>query len=161
MRLNPQHYISKYNLSSNLVEMGNFKQAEDLLRSAIKDNPIDARLYQSLASLLARQKRTGETERFFNMAISLDPNALTYMNFSTYLTSLNRYEESEKLLGKAITLNPRFGMAYFNYSVLLTKLKRYDEAILHLKKAFDLGIQNPAMGSLMKFYGIQVFQVKK
>jgi len=77
------------------------------------------------------------------------------------LNSLNRLEEAEKFFKKAIALNPKLGTAHLNLAILLTNSKRYKEAILHLKKAFDEGIASPIMGSLMKFYGIQAFELKK
>ena len=162
LRLNPKQEASKYNLANNFVAEGKLEQAESLFRSSIQDNPVNPRPYQSLAQLLSKQKKVKEAEFFFNRAIKLNPKfELAYFNFAVLLNSLNRFEESERLFKKAIALNPKFGKAHLNLAILLTNLKRYDEAISYLKKAFDEGVSSPIMGGLMKFYGIQVFELKK
>ncbi len=162
LSLNPQHQVSKFNLAKNLEKLGKLVQAEELLRSSIRDNPMNPKPYQALAQLLAMQKKVEESERFFNRAISLDPNfEMAYLNFAILLNSLKRYKESEDFFRKVIVLNPKFGMAHLNFAILLTNLKRYDEAIHHIKIAFDEGINSPMMGSLMKFYGIQAYEVRR
>ncbi len=162
LRLNPNQQASKNNLAKNFVKLGKLKEAEDLFRSSIQDNPMNPKPYQSLAQLLSKQKKAEEAERFFIKAIALDPNfELAYSNFAILLNLLNRHEEAERLFRKVIALNPKFGKAHLNFAILLTNLKRYDEAIFHLKKAFDEGITSPIMGRLMRFYGIQVYEVKK
>ena len=162
LRLNPQQQIVKFNLAKNLVAQGKLEQAENLLRSSIRDNPSNPKPYQSLAQLLSKQKKAEEAEFFFNRAIMLNSKfELAYLNFAILLNSLNRFDEAEKLFKKAILLNPRNGKTHLSFTILLTNLKRYNEAIAHLKRAFDLGVSNPTMGSLMKFYGVQAYEVRK
>jgi tetratricopeptide (TPR) repeat protein len=162
LSLNPQQHVSKYNLAKNFVAEGKLEQAEDLFRSSIEDNPMNPKSYQSLAQLLSKQKKVKEAEILFNRAIALNPKfELAYSNFAILLNSLKRFEEAEKFFKKAIALNPKLGIAHLNLAILLTNLKRYDEGIFHLKKAFDEEVSSPIMGSLMKFYGIQVFEIKK
>lgn len=162
LRLNPQQQVSKFNLAKNFVAQGKLKEAEDLFRSSIQDNPMNPKPYQSLAQLLFRQKKVEEAERLFITAIKLNPKfVLAYSNLAILLNSQGQYERAEKFFKKAILLNSKLGVAHLNLAILLTNLKRYDEAIHHIKIAFDEGVSSPAMGSLMKFYGIQAYEIRK
>jgi tetratricopeptide (TPR) repeat protein len=160
LRLNSQQPIGKYNLAKNFVQLGELDRAEGFFRSSIQDNPINPKPYQDLAQLLFKQKKVEEAERFFNKAIELNPKfGLAYSNLAILLNRLNRHEEAEKFFKKAIALNPKLGNAHLNLAILLTNLKRYNEAISHIKKAFDAGIISPIMGRLIKFYGIQIYEI--
>jgi tetratricopeptide (TPR) repeat protein len=157
--LNPKPYQS---LAQLLVRQKKVEEAERFFNRAISLDPDYEIAYLNFATLLTSLNRYEEAERLFNQAILLNPKLGTaHLNYGILLASLNRYEEAERSFNQAILLNQKFGAAHLSLSILLTNLKRYDEAISHLKKAFDEGVESPAMGSLMKFYGIQVYQVKK
>ncbi|GEM_PF-374350 len=156
---NPKPYQS---LAQLLVRLKKTEEAERFFNRAISLDPDYEIAYLNFATFLTSLNRYEEAERLFNQAILLNPKFWTaHLNFGILLASLNRYEEAERSFNQAILLYPKFGEAHLNLSILLTNLKRYDEAIFHLKKAFDEKVNSPAMESLMKFYGIQVYEVKK
>ena len=99
----------------------------------------DARLLNSLGSVLFKQDRTEQAAAEFRQAIELDPAyAEPEANLGYLLAGEGRLDEAAEHYARAIQLDSRYLMPRFNLANLLLRQGRPDEAIVHLERVIEL-----------------------
>jgi predicted O-linked N-acetylglucosamine transferase (SPINDLY family) len=125
------------------LALGEFRQAEELLRREVEAYPdlIDA--WNALGVALINQSRLQEALEVFLEAARRDPrSAVAHTNVANVLGDLGRGAEALPHLQQAVALDPGLADARYNLGVLLHGQKRHEEAIDSLEQALRLA---PAM----------------
>ena len=147
------------NLGMILIKIGNFRQAEYVVRKAIEINPNYALGYSNLGGILLSLGKLKEAEYFIRKAIELNPNeAELYLNLGNILRNLGKLKEAEVTTLKAIEFNPNDAKAYFNLGNILRELKKLSEAKLSFKKAIKL---NPNFVEAHRDLGICLYLLEE
>ena len=121
------------------LALGEFAQAEALLRREVEAYPdlIDA--YNALGVALINQARLPDALAVFLEAARRDPgSAVAHSNVANVLGDLGRGAEALPHLQRAVALDPGLAEAHYNLGVLLHGLKRHEEAIASLEQALRL-----------------------
>ena len=141
--IDPEHYLTRYNLGEALINLGRTREAAEHLRKAIEIDPKSAGAHSNVGLLLQREGKFEEAAAHFEQAIGLDPaRAVPHFNLASVMgkmrnpsRAIDEYKEALRL--DADHLESRFGLG-----VTLLALERMDEAIEHLAKAAELAPQN-------------------
>jgi tetratricopeptide (TPR) repeat protein len=111
-----------------------YEKAEELLRAFIEKCPSEKELVDRARMYIAiceeRLKGTRET-------ISLKTFD-DYFHYSVYRMNSGDYEEAQKLIEKAIKLNPQDAKIYYLQAILACRREQTEEALDHLKKAIQM-----------------------
>jgi len=104
---------------------GNYQEAAELYRSAIADDPENAKLHFNLGNALAKMGNTEEAETAFSRYKSLVENpvdeSLADYNTGKMLTDLEQYDEALNYFREALRNNPDDEDARHNYELALRK----------------------------------------
>ena len=123
----------------NAHQEGRLKEAEQLYRSILENQPTNLGINNSLSVLLYSLGRFDEAEASYKKVIELKPNyAESHYNLGNLFYHLGRLDEAEASYRKAIELKLDFVEAYYNLGVILYELGRFDEAEVCYKKAIEL-----------------------
>lgn len=127
-------------LARRLVELGDLKKAEDLLRKSIEKSPsLDALLL--LGEVLLQSGRAEEALEWFQKAAGL-PDAGVDLRVEVGIArahaALGRVEDAEKRLHEVLTRSPETWEARVALGDVLLERGRTDEAISEYKKAISI-----------------------
>jgi tetratricopeptide (TPR) repeat protein len=113
-------------------------RGENSCRRGIELDPNNAKARLAYAYLLARVERWDEVAEQMEMAMSLDPAEQWWPSaYGGFLIQARRFERAEKLLKRAIEIDPNWRDPYQHLSDLYVELGRFDEAIeVQEKKGF-------------------------
>jgi len=102
---NPDHSPTLTLLGNNLKRLGKTKDAEKILRSAIRAWPLNFQAYDSLAQVQAAQGKSEEAIQLFNHAVQINPNyGPVHLNLAVAYHSLNQEQKSRYHLNRALAL---------------------------------------------------------
>ncbi|NBC66695.1 MAG: tetratricopeptide repeat protein [Bacteroidetes bacterium] len=117
--------------ANEAFENGNYKEAVELYRQAIEDDPENAKLHFNLASALHKAGNSEEAmqayDRFENLSKSSEEQSFASYNKGTMLTEENKYEEAVKHFREALKKNPNDPDARHNYELALQKQQQQDQ----------------------------------
>ncbi len=114
------------------------KEAEILIRRAIKMNPEFTEGYNNLGLILKDMGELSEAEIATRKAIQLKPRfAEAYNNLATILKSNGKVKEAENCLRKSIEIKPDYIEALNNLGTILSQLGKAREAELPIRKAIE------------------------
>ena len=140
LELQPKHdYV--LNLLGILLSQfkGDHKQAEKLLKKAIKINPEEPDYHGNLGLCLQYQNKYPEAEKAYKKATRLNPNFINAWfglgNVNLYLKNTN---QAIKNLQKTIEIDPDFIPAYNNLGNIFRDSGQFDDAIMMFKKVLEL-----------------------
>ena len=102
---NPDHSPTLTLLGNNLKRLGKTKDAEKMLRSAIRAWPLNFQAYDSLAQVQATQGKHEEAIQLFNHAVQINPDyGPGHLNLAMAYHSLNQEQKSRYHLNRALAL---------------------------------------------------------
>ena len=102
---NPDHSPTLTLLGNNLKRLGKTKDAEKILRSAIRAWPLNFQAYDSLAQVQATQGKHEEAIQLFNHAVQINPDyGPGHLNLAMAYHSLNQEQKSRYHLNRALAL---------------------------------------------------------
>ena len=90
----------------NLLRLSRASDAEQVLRDGLKQRPRSPVLHTTLAQTLLAQKRPAEAIEAITKAIAHTPTTERLIRHADLLAGFKNYEESEKLIRQAISLDP-------------------------------------------------------
>jgi len=109
---------------------GNYGQAEQELRQAIKANPAPALYYTQLANVLGAQGRFDEAVPYYAQAVEINPqDGLTLNNFGYAFYRQGKTDQAAEFYKRAVAENPFLPVARFNLGYLLLDRGDYEGAI--------------------------------
>ncbi len=140
-------------LGALYVKLARYKEAEDTLREAIKNNSYDAQAHFELGNLYLQLGSSNKALREFRQAIAIQPNNdETRRALAITLMRTSEFNEAEDVLREAITLvDPdKQWRVYLTLAQLLIRrgddngdIHSYDEALTELNTAISLKPQDP------------------
>ena len=102
-----------------LLGLGNFKDAELLLREAIELKPDYAEAHLNLGNILQGLGKFKEAAISTHKAIKLKPDfVIAYLNLGNILKNLGQLEDAKLSYHKALALKPDLTSAYYSLSTL-------------------------------------------
>jgi serine/threonine-protein kinase len=138
LRLDPTDDEARNQLSLSYDKSGKMLQAEDLLKGAINRNPASWVNYNDLGYFYYHHSQYPQAERYFRTATELAPdNPKALYNLAGVYLSMQKYNEAEAILEKAVEVKPTYG-AYSNLGSVRVYQKRYADAVTMFVKAAEL-----------------------
>lgn len=138
--------LKKLNININLAKFESLKNQGDLINAELyitemlKNDVLNARLWNKYASILGLHK-LNQKELAFNCyenAIKLDPNNVTY--YANYSLCCSEYSMTDKAFEILNNVNKPTSESHFYYALgyCLTSSNKYNEAIESYQKSIDL-----------------------
>ena len=120
-----------------------YKEAMAHFRQAIALDSGMARAYDNLGLCYFYQNENELAVENYEKAIDLDrnsphPSAWPYLNLAITLQFLNRLDEAEANLRRAIRLEPHFAQGHYQLGSVLEDLGRAEDAIIELRESARL-----------------------
>ncbi|MCH8158077.1 MAG: tetratricopeptide repeat protein, partial [Nitrospinae bacterium] len=107
----PDHPALLANYGATLVVMGEFQEAEPLLRQAVRLWPTNPNSYNSLAQMYLRQNRHEEARRMLLLAVAVSPNFGTgHANLALLYVMMNQPALAKEHLQRALGLGIKNSM---------------------------------------------------
>lgn len=155
--------VSYYNWALALISLSRDSEAEDKLRLAIKLEPENTQILETLLQLLTRQHRRDDAEkivplisRAYIKKAQQNPHSAKWqlaagqieLQRGNVRTAMNYFE-------RAVAINPREPLAQYNLGMALLQLGRYPEAKTCLQRTIELAphvaISHFKLGELLEF----------
>lgn len=137
--LNPDSFLTHYQLGQALVQQGYNSEATHYFRKAIQLNSGFFDAYYELGKILLEQKQLEEATACFQHAVQLVPtDAESHYSLGEALKIQGQAEKASTSYRRAIELNPEFYWSYQRLGEVLTVLNRLKEATECYRRAIEL-----------------------
>jgi tetratricopeptide (TPR) repeat protein len=153
---NPNFYISSENLGNTLVKMGDIEAAIIAYRAAISVKPTAVWSLYNLGKLLTEQGSFEEAVVYLQKSIAIKPESFYYNCLGLALAKLERVNEAEEALQKAVDLDPDCFDAYLHLAQLKQGQKLWSEALGFYRQAVSMCPSSDAyfgMGKVLRELG--------
>lgn len=122
----------------NLIKQGNFEEALKALFENIEANPKEVENYINAGILLAEANEVDKAEKFFQRAITLDPqNGAIYYNLGNVYYNEGRFNEAIKLYQQALKFNVDQVDTNYMIGMSFSQLEAFKEALPFLMTAAE------------------------
>lgn len=122
----------------NLIKQGNFEEALKALFENIEANPKEVENYINAGILLAEANEVDKAEKFFQRAITLDPqNGAIYYNLGNIYYNEGRFNEAIKLYQQALKFNVDQVDTNYMIGMSFNQLEAFKEALPFLMTAAE------------------------
>jgi tetratricopeptide (TPR) repeat protein len=111
LKKGPEHVVERASILTSygiyLAAVGKHREAESVIRKAIRLNPKETLAYINLGNLMDETGQKDKAEKAYRQAIRLAPgNARAHYNLGLLHLEKNNLAEAEKEFNKAIALDP-------------------------------------------------------
>nr|XP_005007211.1 transmembrane and TPR repeat-containing protein 4 isoform X3 [Cavia porcellus] len=128
-----------------VIRSGEWRNEDQLFRSALSVCPLNAKVHYNIGKNLADKGNQTAAIRYYREAVRLNPKYVHAMNnLGNILKERNELQEAEELLSLAVQIQPDFAAAWMNLGIVQNSLKRFEAAeqsyrtaIKHRKKYPD------------------------
>jgi cellulose synthase operon protein C len=135
-------------VAGSLVAMGNFIDANDVYRTAVKADPKNAEAWVAWGELLTLKYKESDAIENYKEALNIDPNMPeAHLNYAKNLASTDG-EKAEAEFKKAIDVNPKLPAAHLFEATQLIESERYEKAMESINKALAVNPQDVEAFSL-------------
>lgn len=149
--LSYMHADDLFFAANDKISEGKFAEAKDLLLQAVQLEPKHGRAHNHLGWILERKYRDfSEADKHYKLALEYAPEYVpAYANYSVLLSIMEKYDELEKLVKKALEVEGVDKVTlYSEYAFALERQGKYKEAITNyqnmLRQAYDQNDVNRA-----------------
>jgi protein O-GlcNAc transferase len=143
LTVDKKHFVALLMLGILNGQLGNYKEAERLLRSAARINSNDAGCHFNHGNALAALQRYDEALGAFDHALTLNPQfAEARLNRGGILLKCRRFEEAVVNYDAALRVNPNLADAHCNRGIALEELMRHEEALASYDAALAISASN-------------------
>jgi tetratricopeptide (TPR) repeat protein len=140
--LNPER--KKLALAAEHHRNDRFKEAQQLYREILRENPNNVDAVRLLGTIAASQSRMGEAERRFRRAIELAPDYVrVIIDLGRILKDQSRYQEAIDCFRQAITLEPGNVQSHFQLASTLAPAALTYEAVEVYQRVLELQPKHP------------------
>jgi tetratricopeptide (TPR) repeat protein len=130
----------KYSKIVDLIETGEFEEAEKKLDEFLEDNSNFVPALNKLAVINLYQKNYNKAKQILGDILELDRDfAPAITNLGSLAKEKEELERAKKLYKKAIAIDEDYGPAYNNLGVIYREEGNYSESVKYLKKARKKG----------------------
>jgi predicted O-linked N-acetylglucosamine transferase (SPINDLY family) len=139
LRKAPQHFDSLHLMGLIEAQRGHHKDAEVLLRQAIRINPRSTEAHANRGNVLRALERFADAVASYDLALALRPDyANAHNGRAIALVALERFDEALTSYNKALAIDPNFVMARYNRGLALACVNRTEEAITDYDRVLAL-----------------------
>lgn len=126
-----------------LINQGNFSQAEILAKSMLEKYPTTFMLHNLLGVAYDAQTKYVDAIQCYQKALSIQNNLPDlHFNLGIALSNIGKLHEATASFRKAIALAPRFFEAYGSLGVTLQRLGDFDAAVANYQKGLAINPQD-------------------
>ncbi|XP_065752054.1 protein O-mannosyl-transferase TMTC4 isoform X2 [Phocoena phocoena] len=112
-----------------VIRSGEWRNEEQLFRSALSVCPLNAKVHYNVGKNLADKGNQTAAIRYYREAVRLNPKYVHAMNnLGNILKERNELQEAEELLSLAVQIQPDFAAAWMNLGIVQNSLKRFQAA---------------------------------
>ena len=131
-----------------LISLNRFDEGLELYEKAITFRPDNQNLILGRAELLLQVGRLDEAIVEYRAAVKRWPGSAMAMNALGYTLAdrTDQYDEAEKLIRKALAMNPESPAIIDSLGWVLYKLGRHEEGLAELQRAYE-GMNDPEVAS--------------
>lgn len=130
----PLRHLARLHLSQNDIQT-----ALEIGQRALRLDPNDTRVHNTLALIYSRQKLDEKSEFHFREAIRLDPAfAEAHNNLGSMLASQGKLTEAAKHFAKAVKIDDRFAEAHTNLGSVYASQRNFRKALVHFRRATEI-----------------------
>lgn len=145
-RINPDSAATTLNLARSLVLVGEFDEAEDILRQTVDRDSSDIPAVLDLAALLTRRRMNYESAELLDRATRAEPNnADLQVRFGIESNYVHRPQVALKAFERALSLSPAHADAHVHLAQLLEHLNREREIPALIDRATAAGAAEGAI----------------
>ena len=139
IRLNPKHAMAYTNLTSVLMESGQYEGIEIFARNAVNLAPHLPEAHHNLGCALFILDRHFEAEACFRQAIKLKPDfAESFNHLGKILVLLSQAEQAEICYQKALYIRPDYAEALVGMGQVAAFKGNFDEAYAYYQRALTI-----------------------
>jgi len=122
---------------------GNSLEANQIFQVLLKSNNDSFDLLYAYGLFCRDLKNFNLAKRVFLNLINKFPSSINpYILFAEILKIENKFKDAERVLLKAIKIDPNHGDLLYNLSFLYFSLRNFDYALIYIDKAIKLSISN-------------------
>ena len=122
---------------------GNSLEANQIFQVLLKSNNDSFDLLYAYGLFCRDLKNFTLAKRIFLNLINKFPSSInSYILLAEILKIQNKFKDAERVLKKAIKINPNHGDLLYNLSLLYFTLRNYDCALVYIDKAINVSINN-------------------
>jgi tetratricopeptide (TPR) repeat protein len=126
-------------LGADLLLLGKFSEATQMLTEAVRLDPENVRGYLLLAIIHTAGNDFPEAERYYKEALRYEPENLKALTFLSELFILDqRLDKAAETYERMVELEKDDEFTYFNLGIIYSKLNLLDKAEFNLKKAIEI-----------------------
>nr|XP_030712668.1 protein O-mannosyl-transferase TMTC4 isoform X4 [Globicephala melas] len=112
-----------------VIRSSEWRNEEQLFRSALSVCPLNAKVHYNVGKNLADKGNQTAAIRYYREAVRLNPKYVHAMNnLGNILKERNELQEAEELLSLAVQIQPDFAAAWMNLGIVQNSLKRFQAA---------------------------------
>ena len=140
LKLNPEQYLSRYNICVILYRQGRYSEAINECQKSLSVNAEHGDAYYIWAKALSKQGHHKKSITQFRRAIEIDPNQyLSYNEISYEFQAIGDLFNAIQFLQKGIELLPENGALHATLSEMYWFNNAQEESFKHILLAIDLG----------------------
>jgi tetratricopeptide (TPR) repeat protein len=160
IKLNPKDMDLQTDLAKVLNELSRGGDAEDIYIKAINLEPTNHLLHRKFGDYLQKNLRFDDARKSYEKAIELNQNDFgSYYNLGVMLLGhLNKLEEAEIYLNKAIDINQDFAIAHAALGDLYFEREQFSDAEKAFRKAFSI---NPKDNYVLEGYAKLLIKLRR
>jgi predicted O-linked N-acetylglucosamine transferase (SPINDLY family) len=136
LAIRSDHFDARHLLGLIRFHQGRNFDALELIGTALKIQPKDARAHSNFGMVLSAFGRTQEALESYNKALALQPDFPEALNNRGLLFhNLKQYSKALKNFDKALAVRPAYSDASFNRGNTLLEMRRSEEAVASYEKS--------------------------
>lgn len=135
------------------IKDGFIERAHNQLENILKTNPSFGKAHNHLGWLNETKYQNFEQAEFhYKKALELSPNYFsTYYNYAILLSTMQRFDELNNLLSKALEIPGINKATIFNeYGIMFENLGEYNKAITYYKDAAKITMSSKSLDKFME-----------
>ena len=136
--LAPQHPRPLLRLAILFSKLGNWKQAIRVGHQVTKLQPRADQAYCLIARGYAELGRWTSAERFYRQSLAIKQEPWTWLLLGSALDRLERHDEAEECLRKALEVDPDYSEAHYNLGYNYRNEGKFALAEKHLRRAIEI-----------------------
>ena len=133
IKLNPKNYEARFYLSIILIKTKNYKQAEEILRKLIEEEPHILIYKNNLGYILDIKDQTDEAFELFKEASEMKSSGIPYFNMGIILFKKGKYKSAKDYLLRALEIDKLMILPHFFIALIYVLMGNLKEAILEFK----------------------------
>jgi tetratricopeptide (TPR) repeat protein len=139
LELNPNSWVSHYNLGLGLAQKGTLEDAGQHYRAALKIKPDYGRARYALGNVLATQGNFDEAIEQYRKVLSAGTRTTdVHYYLGNVFAKLNRLTEAAEQYDESLQINPQNAAAHGSLGHILFRQRKLEDAMAHYRKALEI-----------------------